>query len=229
VSGRARHWDEIYATIPVTELSWYERDPLVGLRLIGTIAPGPAASVVDVGAGSSSLVDHLLAAGFAAVTVLDVSGRALDVVRVRLGAASREVTFVEADLLAWEPGRRYDIWHDRAAFHFLTNEAARDRYVARAAGAVRAGGHLVLATFAEDGPTRCSGLPVTRYSPRELGNVFSPFFVRVAAEREEHVTPRGTVQPFTWVVLRRRPLDDPHAAYPGRADQASGVRRRETE
>lgn len=229
MSGRARHWDEIYATNPVTELSWYEREPSVGLRLIETIAPGPAASVVDVGAGSSSLVDHLLAAGFNDVTALDLSGRALGLVRARLGQASRDVTFIEEDLLAWEPGRTYDIWHDRAVFHFLTDEAACDRYVALAAGAVHTGGHLVLAAFAEDGPTRCSGLPVTRYSTQALTDIFSPFFVRVGAEREEHFTPRGTVQPFTWVVLRRTPLDDPDAAHPDRTGNAPGDRSPEPE
>lgn len=134
--------------------------------------------------------------------------------RARLGGRSRDVTFIEEDLLAWEPGRTYDIWHDRAVFQFLTDETACDRYVALAARAVRAGGHLVPAAFAEDGPTRCSGRPVTRYSTRELTNIFFPFFVRVGSEREKRVTPRGTVQPFTSVVLRRTPLDDPDAAHP---------------
>ena len=213
MSGRARHWDDIYATNPVTELSWYEGEPSVGLRLVETIAPGPRAGVVDVGAGASSLVDQLLGLGFVDVTALDLSGRALGIVRARLGARSRDVTFIEEDLLAWEPGRTYDIWHDRAVFHFLTDEAARERYVALAASAVRAGGHLVLAAFAEDGPTRCSGLPVIRYATQDLTRIFSPHFVGVGSEREEHVTPRGAVQPFTWVVLRRRARDDPHAGH----------------
>ena len=199
----AKHWEGVYTTRPLTELSWYEREPAASLRLVRQVATGPSAAVVDVGAGASRLVDHLLGYGFGDVTVLDLSQRALAEVRARLGERARDVTFVQQDVLTWEPVRQYDVWHDRAVFHFLTERVARDRYVEAAARTVRAGGSLVLATFAEDGPTQCSGLPVERYSAQGLDEVFAGSFSLVEHERHEHVTPGGTVQPFSWVVLRR--------------------------
>ncbi len=184
-------------------MSWYESDPATSLRLIEAVAATPSAAVVDVGAGASLLVDNLLAHGFTAITLLDVSERALDEVRQRLGDAARGVTFVHHDVLTWTPDREYDVWHDRAVFHFLTEPTDRARYVEIASSAVRSGGSLIVATFAEDGPEQCSGLPVSRYSPEDLVETFSAFFSLIRHERADHVTPRGVVQPFTWVVLRR--------------------------
>lgn len=202
VADRTEHWERIYAAMPPTAVGWYEREPTVSVRLIEAEL-GSSGAVVDVGAGASALVDHLVALGDVSVTVLDVSGRALDEVRQRLGERSQGVTFVQQDVLTWEPDRRYDVWHDRAVFHFLTERTERDRYVEVAARAVRAGGRVVIATFAEDGPMQCSGLAVSRYSAEELAGVFSASFSLVEHERAEHVTPGGVVQPFTWVVLRR--------------------------
>jgi 2-polyprenyl-3-methyl-5-hydroxy-6-metoxy-1,4-benzoquinol methylase len=203
VSDRAAHWDGVYGTKRLTEVSWYEREPTTSLRLVEALAPGPAARCIDIGAGASPLVDRLLAQGFRDLTVLDVSERALSVVRERLGAAGQSVTFVCEDVLTWVPDRQFDVWHDRAVFHFLTDPDARERYMATAARAVPTGGGLVLATFASDGPSQCSGLPVCRYSGERLAALFAPSFSLIAAEREEHVTPGGAVQPFTWVTLRR--------------------------
>jgi 2-polyprenyl-3-methyl-5-hydroxy-6-metoxy-1,4-benzoquinol methylase len=196
-------WEQVYTTKPSNEVSWFQPEPVTSLRLIETFATGPAASVIDVGGGTSSLVDRLLEADFADVTVLDVSQHALTEVRERLGARGRHATFLQRDLLTWIPDREYEVWHDRAVFHFLTEPSARDHYVENTEHGVGAGGVLVLGTFAEDGPTECSGLPVTRYSPKDLGAVFSPSFSMVHQQREEHVTPAGIIQPFTWVVLRR--------------------------
>jgi trans-aconitate methyltransferase len=184
-------------------VSWYQRDPVTSLRLVEQIATTPAAAVVDVGAGASLLVDGLLALGFVQITVLDISEQALSEVRDRLGRGARHVTFLRQDLLTWNPVRQYDIWHDRAVFHFLTASADRDRYVEVAAGAVRSGGSLVLATFAPDGPAQCSGFDVSRYSAEDLAETFSSSFALAHRAREEHTTPDGVVQPFTWVVLRR--------------------------
>ena len=200
---RGAPWEGIYATTPSTEVSWYERHPATSLRLIEEVAPGSDAAVIDVGAGASLLVDGLVTHGFSDVTVLDVSEHALSEVRERLGVGVQSVTFLTEDVLRWNPDRQYDVWHDRAVFHFLTDATDRDRYVDVAASTVRSGGYLVLATFAEDGPTQCSGLRVSRYSAEDLGEVFSPIFLVARYEREEHVTPRGVVQPFTWVMLRR--------------------------
>lgn len=202
VTERADHWETLYATAAPTEVSWYQREPATSLRLIQDLAVEPSASVIDVGAGEATLVDRLLDLGFTDLTVLDLSQHALTDVRERIGERARHVSFFHQDVLTWKPDRQYDIWHDRAVFHFLTERTSRNRYVEIAALAVRVGGSLVLATFAEDGPTHCSGLPVSRYSAEELEDAYSGSFSLVAAEREEHVTPSGAVQPFTWVVLR---------------------------
>jgi len=176
----------------------------MSVRLIAANEAGTSAAVVDVGAGASVLVDHLLALGYTDVTVLDVSRRALDEVRQRLGARCERVVFVHHDVVTWEPRRLYDVWHDRAAFHFLTERNERDQYVDVVSRAVRVGGSAVLATFAEDGPAQCSGLPVVRYSAEMLAEVFAESFSLAREDRQEHVTPGGVVQPFTWVVLRRQ-------------------------
>ena len=200
MSGEAAHWDEVYRATPSDSLSWYEPRPVTSLRLLALASParGP---VVDVGAGTSFLADRLVEDGWADVTVLDLSPQALDVVRARL--RTRSVTYVAADVLAWEPEPRYAAWHDRAVFHFLTADEDKARYVATAASAVVPGGAAVLAVFAPDGPRQCSGLPTARYDAQALADVFAPAFSLEHAEREEHVTPASVVQPFTWVVLRR--------------------------
>ena len=200
----AEHWDEIYGTRTVDAVSWYQREPAVSLRLVPAAAPDRAAGIVDVGSGASSLVDRLLDDGYRDLTLVDVSTRALDLVRARLGDRARHVTFVAGDVLDWTPDREFAVWHDRAVFHFLTDEQDRARYVERAAAAVRPAGALIVATFAADGPPQCSGLPVHRHQPADLARAFGPAFVLEAAEREEHMTPAGVVQPFSWAVLRRR-------------------------
>ena len=184
-------------------MSWYQRDPTTSLRLIEAAVSRPSAAVVDVGSGSSELVDHLLARGFTDITLVDISGRALQQVRERLGDQARHVSFLERDVLTWVPDRQYDLWHDRAVFHFLTEPADRDRYVDLTAKAICDGGALVLATFAPDGPTSCSGLPVRRYSRTNLADAFAGPFSAAGSEREDHLTPSGTRQSFTWVALKR--------------------------
>ena len=202
MSDAAAHWNRIYGARPVETLSWYEPRPATSLRLLELASPdhGP---VVDVGAGASVLVDALVADGWDDVTVLDVSAEALTAVRRRL--AGRAVSFVETDLLAWRPDRAYAAWHDRAVLHFLTDPHDRRRYVDVATTAVAPGGAAVLGVFAADGPTECSGLPTVGYAPDALAALFASSFALEHSEREEHVTPAGVVQPFTWALLRRRP------------------------
>jgi 2-polyprenyl-3-methyl-5-hydroxy-6-metoxy-1,4-benzoquinol methylase len=197
------HWEEVYATRAADEVSWYQRDPATSVRLVEACAPARSAAIVDVGSGASFLVDRLLDDGYRDVTVVDVSARALEGVRTRLREHARSVTFVCSDVLDWSPERTYDVWHDRAAFHFLTDEVDRAHYVDVARESVRPGGALIVATFAADGPTHCSGLPVRRHSAHDLAAGFGAGFVLESSEREEHVTPAGVVQPFTWTVLRR--------------------------
>ena len=203
VAQTSDHWEQTYASRSSTEVSWYEREPTTSLRLIESLAPVPESAIIDIGGGTSFLVDRLAARGFTDLTVLDVADHALSEVRARLGPRAHAATFVHQDLLTWEPDRQYDIWHDRAVFHFLTDSATRARYVDIAARAIWHNGALVVGAFAEDGPTHCSGLPVARYSSDQLASAFSASFSLIEHEREEHVTPGGVVQPFTWVTLRR--------------------------
>lgn len=197
-----QHWDGVYGARPSDRVSWYQPRPDVSLRLVQAAA-GPTGPVVDVGAGASSLADHLLDAGWADVTVLDVSAAALDEVRARL-TGRVGLTVVVADLLAWAPLRAYAVWHDRAVLHFLIDPADRARYAETAARAVATGGAAVIGTFARGGPTSCSGLPTVQHSPEDLAGLLEPAFELEHSEREEHVTPAGEVQQFTWALLRRR-------------------------
>lgn len=198
----AGHWNSVFETKASDEVSWFQAEPTTSVRLLERWA-SPAGSVIDIGAGASTLLDALLDAGWHDVTVLDVSEAALTKVRNRLDDRAQDVNFVTTDVRSWQPDRTYDAWHDRAVFHFLVETADRDRYVAKAAAAVTPGGVVVLATFAADGPTECSGLPTSRYDTEGLVRTFGGAFALEHAEREEHTTPFGTIQPFSWVVLRR--------------------------
>lgn len=202
MSERQQHWQQVYDSRDVREVSWFQDDPSVSLRLVESVAD-PSCSVVDVGGGASLLVDALAARGFTDLTVVDVSQHALDVVRARLDFHGVDATLVASDIVEWKPARTFDVWHDRATFHFLTDGDSRASYADLAARSVEPGGSLIVATFATDGPTHCSGLEVARYSAAELAEQFAAHFAPVADEREEHLTPSGAMQMFTWVVLRR--------------------------
>lgn len=193
-----RHWDEVYRHRGDDGVSWFQPAATTSLTQIDVLNLAPDAAVLDVGGGASRLVDGLLARGYTDVSVLDVSLAALEVARDRVGAAA-PVSWIRADLFDWRPPRRFDLWHDRAMFHFLTSAADRARYLAVLASALRPGGAVVMATFAPEGPQTCSWLPVTRYSPEELAAVLGDGFQLCRAEREEHVTPSGVVQAFSWV------------------------------
>jgi SAM-dependent methyltransferase len=192
-----QHWERVYESKAPSEVSWFQEHASLSLTMIERTGMPLSAAILDVGAGASTLVDDLLARGRSNVTVLDVSGIALSTARRRLGDRATEVVWLEGDVLE-VPLPGVDLWHDRAVFHFLTEPADRSAYVARLTGALRPGGRAIIATFAEDGPTRCSGLPVKRYSPDLLAAELGPAFRLVDSEREEHVTPFGTVQAFTY-------------------------------
>lgn len=202
-SGPVGHWDHVWSDRPVDSVSWYQREPVMSLRLLG-VAAGPGSSAVDVGAGASPLVDRLLDRGWTDLTVLDLAAPALAVLRQRLGARADAVTFIASDVLDWRPERSFDVWHDRAVLHFLTDPDHQQRYAALAAATVAPGGALVLGVFAADGPTQCSGLPTAHFDAATLARLFAPEFRLEREEREEHRTPAGDRQAFTWVVLRRR-------------------------
>ena len=201
---RADRWDAAYEQRGVDGVSWYQSVPAVSLKLIEQLGVPPEAAVIDVGGGASLLADNLVRRGFSDVTVLDISGSALDASRQRTSTGA-SITFMQADLLAWRPSRRYDLWHDRAVYHFLVVDEDREAYARTLRQAIVPDGLVILATFAPDGPSTCSGLPVRRYSADGLAEIFGGAFDVVESLREEHVTPRGSRQPFTWVAGRLRP------------------------
>jgi hypothetical protein len=199
---RARQWDAARELRDATETSWYEPVPRTSMELIRRAGLSVDLPVIDVGGGESLLVDNLLAGGFCDLTVLDVSGQALAAVRRRVG--DNKVRLLLTDVLDWQPERRYALWHDRAVFHFLVDQVERDTYLSVLDAGTEPGSALVIGSFAADGPTSCSGLPVARYSCPELAAVFEPSFDVVSGAETEHTTPVGGVQPFTWIVARRR-------------------------
>ena len=199
------HWDEVYGARPPSEMSWFEAEPAMSLELIAAAKVEPDTAIIDVGGGASTLVDVLVARGYRNLTVLDVSQTALDVARARLGEDATKVRWIAHDLLTWRPPRRFGLWHDRAVFHFLVAPHQRAAYRAVLHAALEPGGSAIVATFAEDGPETCSGLPTARYAPDDLAEVFGSDFQTVTSRREKHHTPAGVTQPFTWLVLRRSP------------------------
>lgn len=205
--GRQRHWQSIYGEKDPAQVSWFEPTPAFSLAMLDAVTAHPAQSVIDVGAGASRLANALLQRGFTDITALDIADGGLDIARRELGPAASRITWITADLLSWVPERRYDIWHDRAVFHFLTDAAQQFRYVQTALAALSPHGTLIIATFADDGPPACSGLPVARYSPAQLADTLNqhPDTQLVVLEErcEQHRTPWGASQAFTWIALTR--------------------------
>lgn len=204
MDGKA-HWDVVYTTRQPTEVSWYQAEPSRSLELLRETGCGPRTTIIDVGGGDSTLVDAVVAGGLGRMTVLDISGAALARARTRLGEKASEVTWIEADVTRSKlPANSFDVWHDRAVFHFLTDPEDRARYAAVAAATLRPSGTLLMATFAPDGPLRCSGLPVVRYSAESLARELGDAFSLARSFEDVHRTPAGAEQRFTIAVLRRR-------------------------
>lgn len=197
------HWERVYSTKPVDGVSWFQEHATRSRDLIRDTGVPRSAGVIDVGGGASTLVDDLLADGYSNVSVLDISAAALAAAQRRLGPRATSVQWIEGDILRTPlPTRGYDVWHDRAVFHFLTSAADRQAYVAAVLRAVRPGGHVIVATFADDGPTECSGLTVMRYSADDLHAQFGAPFTLVRHEKEAHHTPHGKVQQFVYCYCR---------------------------
>jgi SAM-dependent methyltransferase len=193
------HWEQVYRTKQPTEVSWYRPHLEVSLDLIEDAVPDRDAAIIDVGAGESTLVDDLLARGYRNLYVLDISQTALDVAKARLGAAVARVHWLRGDIRTFAfDAKAFDLWHDRAVFHFLTDAADRAAYVRQAARAVKPGGHVIVATFGPEGPVRCSGLDVVRYDPEALHDEFGSAFRLVEHRNELHRTPSGSTQQFTY-------------------------------
>ena len=192
------HWDNVYTVKAPDQVSWYQAVPTRSMALIRETAIPVEAPLVDVGGGSSMLVDILCNSGYTDVTVLDISAAALARARARLGPKADSVSWIEADVTAFEPLRRYYLWHDRALFHFMIDAAQTQKYLDTLRTALIPGGHFVLSTFGPEGPDHCSGLPVQRYSVEQLANLLAPDFELCSFDIEDHTTPTGTVQQFLY-------------------------------
>ena len=201
---RPDHWEGVYGAKSADGVSWFEREPATSLEMIAATGLGPDAALIDVGGGASTLVDRLLAEGYRHVTVLDVSGRALAIAKARLGPIADAVDWLVADITAWTPPpNAFEVWHDRAVFHFMVTEADRKAYVRALTRSLRSGGYAIIATFALTGPERCSGLAVQRYCPETLQAALGSGFTLIDAEPQTHTTPTGTSQDFVWCLFRK--------------------------
>lgn len=199
MQDQREHWEKVYLTKQSDAVSWFQEHATRSLELIHSVGAPLTANVIDVGGGASTLVDDLLSSGFKNVSVLDLSASALKVARKRLGAAGDGVTWIAGDICTVDlPVQAFDIWHDRAVFHFLTDPVDRAAYVRQVMKSVKPGGHVIVATFAPDGPEQCSGLPVVRYAPGALHEEFGPSFELLEHMSEEHKTPWGSVQHFVY-------------------------------
>ena len=204
MSERSSHWDRVYATKGEAEVSWFQDSPSTSLAMIRAANSEREAAIVDIGGGASRLVDVLLQDGYRNVSVLDLSANALDAAKKRIGTAASMVDWIVADATTWQPAKTYDVWHDRAAFHFLTDPRDRAAYVERLRSAVAPNGHVIIATFAPDGPEKCSGLPVQRHDSASLAAELGPDFELVETRSETHQTPWNSTQAFQFSRFRRR-------------------------
>jgi 2-polyprenyl-3-methyl-5-hydroxy-6-metoxy-1,4-benzoquinol methylase len=197
------HWSAVYRAKAPDAVSWYQLTPEPSLRALDRFQVPNTASLIDVGGGASNLVDRLVKRGWADLTVLDIAAPALEVAKARLGSSAAQVRWEVADITEWLPSRTYDVWHDRAVFHFLTSLPQREAYRRALNAGVATGGLVIIATFAPDGPERCSGLPVQRYDTAGLAKEIGDTFRLVDDWREEHLTPQGGRQRFNWGIFRR--------------------------
>lgn len=203
MTTRQTHWNDVYTRRAPTEVSWFQREPTRSLELIEHASLPKTAAIVDVGAGASTLADALLARGFRDITLVDVAEHAFDATRARLGKDADALRFVVSDVTRWTPPKTYALWHDRAAFHFLIEEEDRARYRDVLSSALAPGGQAIIATFALDGPERCSGLPVRRYSAESIARELGDGFRLVESASDDHLTPSGATQRFVFARLVR--------------------------
>ena len=203
--NQKRHWEEVYTNKPADRLGWYEPHLLTSLKWIKELGLARDAGIIDIGGGASTLIDDLLQDNHTAVTVLDISGKALSVARARLGIKSEAVIWLTGDITSIDlPEDYYDLWHDRAVFHFLTTPLQREQYRKNLLKALKPGGYLIIGTFAPEAPPKCSGLPVQRYSVEQLQNTLGGEFELQQHLKELHVTPGGVEQMYLYCQFRRK-------------------------
>jgi 2-polyprenyl-3-methyl-5-hydroxy-6-metoxy-1,4-benzoquinol methylase len=201
--NRQAHWQNVYKEKGENQVSWFQERPTISLELIEAAGAKPGSAIIDIGGGASRLVDVLIEKGYRDLTVLDLSESAVAIAKMRLGQSAVIVKWIVEDVTQWQPASRYDLWHDRAAFHFLTEASDKAAYIERLTKALRPGGHAIIGTFALDGPERCSGLPVVRYDAAQLSAMLARSFTLVDMRRHEHKTPRSAIQQFQFGVFRR--------------------------
>lgn len=202
---RKEHWNSVYSSKSWKEVSWYEEIPIWSIEKIKTLCPDPNNDyIIDIGGGSSLLSDYLLREGFEHLSVLDISTSALELSQSRLSEDAKRIEWIVSDITAFKPTRKYDLWHDRATFHFLTHEQDLAKYVRLVESSVREGGHFIIGTFSKQGPLMCSGIPIQQYSGDELQSLFTDGFECLEVENRDHTTPSGKVQNFSWGVFRRK-------------------------
>jgi len=201
--GLAEHWDNVFETKTRTDVSWFEAEPTTSLELVKSVTT-PSAAVIDIGAGTAVLAWWLIDDGYTDVTVLDISTIAIDSMTASFADVDDKPDFVVADVTKWTPGRTYDVWHDRAVFHFMVTDEMNNGYKSALARAVHPGGFAIIGTFAKDGPEQCSGITVARHSAESIANQFSEEFELIDTLDQLHRTPHGVDQHFVWVTLRRR-------------------------
>ena len=199
---RKKHWENVYETKAPYQVGWRQEVPQTSLDFIKSCGLKKSAEIIDVGGGDSKLIDHLLDEGFENITVLDISAKAIDKAKQRLGDKAENVNWIVSDILEFEPDTSYDIWHDRATFHFLTSPEEIEKYITIAQNFVT--GYLTIGTFSEDGPQKCSGLPVTRYNEETIAYAFKSGFEKMQCIREDHTTPSEKVQNFLFCSFMRK-------------------------
>ncbi len=200
---RKRHWENIYENRQPDEVSWYQPKPAISLDFLKLAKLPKTASIIDTGGGESLFVDYLLDAGYKNITVLDISDTAIRHARQRVGDKANLVKWIVSDVVDFEPEEKYDFWHDRGTFHFLTNEDDIQKYIALIRAAVKPKGHVVIGTYSDSGPQRCSGLEIHQYSEDLIERQFKPYFTKIASRREDHITPYNTVQNFLFCCFRK--------------------------
>jgi len=201
---RKQHWEHIYQTKDPSEVSWHQPVPTHSLHLIAQCGLPKSARIIDIGGGDSLLADFLLAEGYTDITVLDISGEALRKAQKRLGDRAASVHWIESDIGDFTPHTPFDLWHDRATFHFLTGQPAIDAYIASLQQGIRPGGHAILGTFSDQGPTKCSGLDIRQYSPQSLAHTLGSVLDPVHCQPVTHITPSGASQHFTFCRFGRK-------------------------
>ncbi|CAL65939.1 class I SAM-dependent methyltransferase [Christiangramia forsetii] len=198
------HWENIYSKKEFEETSWFQKKPELSLSIIQSLGLSKKASIVDIGGGNSYLVDHLLELDYENVSVLDISETAIETAQSRLGEKSRKVQWISSDVTKHDFEQSFEVWHDRAAFHFLTEDNQVERYISKLNNCLKSGGYFILATFSEEGPDKCSGIEVRKYSTEEMQQLFEKDFEVVRLENLDHKTPWDAVQNFTFGLFRRK-------------------------